>query len=317
MSTLWLELWTEKGDFCIYAGADTYEKELRLEGQARAIVAQFARIYAILEGTQTAKVKELEAAIDLLSERLIAPFAEQLRQCDLVRFVVYEDLIRCAFDLLLFEGRYLFLQRPICYQVAEGEGEDKPEVELGSALLIADLSADPEQACREVSKLFSAAQYAEVSDAALGMIKAAADQVDVLVISAHGEVDEDNEGALSLNDQELSAELIEKMEAWVVYVDACQQGVNVAYLWAFQEESDTQYYLAPIISNDAGDSSTKTMVWFFTGVSDHKDPIRGLSETRKRLYEHYRVERKLDLVTSLNKAFPFRLYEFVESEEDA
>lgn len=317
MSTLWLELWTEQDDFCIYAEADAYEQELTFAGQARAIIAQFETIYTILEDTQTTKVKELEAAIQLLSERLLAPFAEQLRRCDLVRFVVYEDLIRCAFDLLLFDGRYLFLQRPICYQVAEGEGEDQPEIELGSALLIADLTADPEQACREVARLFPDAQYAEVSAAALGMIKAAADQVDVLVISAHGEVDADSEGALSLNDEELSAKLIEQTEAWVVYFDACQQGVNMAYLQAFQAESDTQYYLAPIISNDAGDSSTKTMVWFFTGVSDHKDPIRGLSETRKRLYEHYRVKQELNLVTSLNKAFPFRLYEFVESEAAA
>lgn len=317
MNTLWLELWTEKDDFCIYAEANEYEQELTFAGQARAIVAQFETIYAILEGTYTAQAKELEAAIQLLSERLITPFAEQLSRCDRVRFVVYEDLICCAFDLLLFEGRYLFLQRPICYQIDEGEGEDQPEIELGSALLIADLSADPEQACREVAKLFPDAQYAEMSAAALGMIKAAADQVDVLVISAHGEVDEDNEGALSLNDEELSAELIEKLEAWVVYFDSCQQGVNMAYLQAFQAESDTQYYLAPIISNDAGDSSTKTMVWFFTGVSDHKDPIRGLFETRKQLYEYYRVEKQLDLVTSLNKAFPFRLYEFVESEADA
>jgi hypothetical protein len=317
MHTLWLEFWTEQDDFCIYAEADEYEQELRFAGQARAIMAQFTTIYAILEGTRTAKVKELEAAIQLLSEQLIAPFAEQLRRCDLVRFVVYEDLIRCAFDLLLFEGRYLFLQRPICYQIDEGEGEAKPQIELGSALLIADLTADPEQACREVARLFPDAQYAEMSAANLGMIKAAADQVDVLVISAHGEVDEDNAGALTLNDKELSAALIEKMEAWVVYFDSCQQGVNMTYLQAFQEQSDTQYYLAPIISNDAGDSSTKTMVWFFSEVSEHKNPICGLFETRKRLYQHYRVEKQLNLVTSLNKAFPFRLYEFVESEADA
>ena len=63
--------------------------------------------------------------------------------------------------------------------------------------------------------------------------------------------------------------------------------------------------------------STKTMVWFFTEVMGHKDPIRGLFASQKRLYEHYRVQEQLDLVTSLNKAFPFRLYESVEPEEDA
>lgn len=316
MNTLLLEFWTEENDFYMYAEAEDYEEELTLEGQASAIVKQFKKIYDILEEKQEDKAQEFDAVIQALSEQILTPFVSQLKQCDLVRFVVYEDLIRCAFDLLLFEGAYLFLQRPVCYQIDEGEGEDEPAIEVGSALLIADLSADPEQACREVAQLIPESEYAEVQDADMGMIKAAADQVDVLVISAHGDLEADNRGALYLNDDALSVTLIEKMEAWVVYFDSCQQGVNLAYLEAFQEESDTQYYLAPIISNDAGDSSTKTMVWFFTGVIEHNDPIRGLFETRKRLYEHYRKQKNLDLVTSLNKAFAFRLYEFVDSEAD-
>lgn len=316
MSTFWLEFWTEKGDFCIYAAGEEYEQELRLEGQAKVISSQFAMIYDFLEHKRISQAKQLESAIEALSLQLLAPFAAHLKACDLVRIVAYEDVIRCVFDLLLLEGRYLFLQRPICYQVDEGQGQDAPAIELGSALLIADLTADPEQACREVAPLFPDATYAEVDDANLGMIRAAADQVDVLVISAHGELDSKNEGGLYLNEKELSASVIAKLEAWVVYFDSCQQGVNQTYLQAFQEESDIQYYLAPVISNDAGDSSTKTMVWFFTEVKRHKDPIRALFATRKRLYEHYRVQKQLDLVTSLNKAFPFRLYEFVEPEEE-
>jgi hypothetical protein len=316
MSTLRLEFWTEENIFCIYAEADDYEKEVTLEGQALEIVGHFKMIYDILEEEEEHKVKELEDAIYLFSERLITPFVSQLKKCDLVRFVVNEDLIRCAFDLLLFERTYLFLQRRVCYQVAEGEGEDEPAIELGSALLIADLTADPEKACQEVSKLIPESEYAEMKDADLSMIKEAADQVDALVISAHGEIDEDNKGVIYLNDETLSAKLIGKLESWVVYFDSCQQGANMAYVQAFQDESDAQYYLAPIISNDAGDSSTKTMVWFFTTVMGHKDPIRGLFETRKRLYEYYWGQEKLNLVTSLNKAFAFRLYEFVDSEED-
>ncbi|MCE7983712.1 MAG: hypothetical protein DYG89_21265 [Caldilinea sp. CFX5] len=145
----------------------------------------------------------------------------------------------------------------------------------------------------------------------------AAAEVDAVIISAHGELEEGNYGALYLNEEELSAKLVGKLEAWVVYFDSCQQGVNMAYLDAFQEESDIQFYLAPIISNDAGDSSTRTMVWFFTAVLHHKQPIRALFDTRKRLFEFYDKQQKLDIVTTLNKAFPFRLYEFVDNEEGA
>lgn len=313
MSTLLLEFWIEKNDFCIYAEAEDYEKEITLEGQADKIVAQFTTIYTILQDKQENQEKALVSAIEWLSERLVNPFISQLKTCDLVRFLVYEDLIRCAFDLLLLEGNYLFLQRRLCYQVAEGEGEDNPEVEMGNALLIADLSADPEEACRTVSRLIPESTYAKMEDADLGMIKHAADQVDIVVISAHGDIDDDNQGALYLNDETVTAQLVGTLEAWVIYFDSCQQGANMAYVQALQDDSDAQYYLAPIISNDAGDSSTKTMVWFFTDVISHKDPIRGLFDTRKRLYEYYRQEEQLNLVASLNKAYAFRLYEFVDS----
>lgn len=316
MSTFLLEFWTEKQNFCIYAEADDYEKELTLTGQAPAIVAQFTKIYTIIEEKQEHKAAELEAAIKTLSSQLITPFVEPLKRCSLVRFVVYEDLIRCAFDLLLLEGTYLFLQRPICYQIDEGYGEDQPEIEMGSALLIADLTADPEEACRQVAKLIPDAEYVEMKDADFDMIKEAAAEVDVVVISAHGEIEEGNEGYLYLNDEALKAKVVGKLEAWVVYFDACQQGVNMAYLDALQEESDIQYYLAPIISNDAGDSSTRTMVWFFTAVQSHKNPIQGLAETRRRLFTYYHDQQKLNLVTVLNKAFAFRLYEMVGEDDE-
>lgn len=316
MSTFWLEFWTEEDDFCIYAEADDYEKEITLTGQAQTIVAHFDTIYDILQELKTGKADDLTVSLHFLSERLLTPFASQLQKCSHVRFVVYEDLIRCAFDLLLFQGRYLFLQRSVCYQVDEGYGDEEPQIELGSALLIADLTADPEEACRQVARLIPDAEYAKMEDADFGMIKAAASEVDAVVISAHGELEEGNYGALYLNEEELSAKLVGKLEAWVVYFDSCQQGVNMAYLDAFQEESDIQFYLAPIISNDAGDSSTKTMVWFFTDLRQHLNPVCALFATRQRLFEFYDQEQKLNLVTTLNKAFPFRLYEFVESEAD-
>ncbi len=316
MSTFLLEFWTEENDFCIYAEAGGYEKELTLAGQAEEIISHFNTIYEVLEEKQEDKTKDLQHAIRILSERIIAPFTEQVRKCSLVRFVVYEDLIRSAFDLLSFENAPLFLQRSVCYQVEEGAGEDAPYIELGSALLIADLTADPEEACRQVAELIPESDYAKMQDADLALIRAAADQVDALVVSAHGEIDEDNSGGVYINDETITPKLIGKLEAWIVYFDACQQGANIDYIQTFQDESDIQFYLAPIISNDAGDSSTLTMLWFFTAVLEHGNPIQALYETRKRLFEFYTTKKRLSLVTSLNKAFAFRLYEFVDSADE-
>lgn len=316
MSTLLLEYWTENQDLCIYAEAGDFEKEVTLQGQAPAVIAQFTTIYAILENKEEEKEQKLQEAILLLSDRLLAPFTKQLTECSAVRFVIYDDLVRCAFDLLLFEGRFLFLQRSVCYQVAEGRGEDDARLTVESALLIADLTADPEEACKEVSRRIPESFYARMQDANMGMIKEAADQVDALIVSAHGELDDDNGGGVYLNDKLIGSQLIGKLEAWIVYFDACQQGANWDYLQAFQEESDIQFFLAPIISNDAGDSSTKTMIWFFAAVLEHGNPIRALFETRKRLFEFYTVKERLSLITSLNKAFAFRIYEFVDGEEE-
>jgi hypothetical protein len=111
VSTLWLEFWTEDDDFCMYAAIDEEEREERLRGQTREIVKRFDAIYDILENKKN-REEELRAALDLLSQRILAPFANELKRCDLVRFIVFEDLIRCAFDLLLFEGTHLFFAAP-------------------------------------------------------------------------------------------------------------------------------------------------------------------------------------------------------------
>jgi hypothetical protein len=199
--------------------------------------------------------------------------------------------------------------------VAEGEGEDAPQIEITSALLIADLTVDPEEACKEVATLIDDAEYYVMQDADASTIKDAADQVDVLVISAQGDIDEKSRGAIYLNEVTILATLMGKLEAWIVYFDSCQQGANLRYLEAFQEKSDIQFYLGPIISNDAGDSSTKTMIWFFKDVLAHGNPIQALYDARKRLFAFYTGQQKLKLITALNKAFAFRLYELVEEDE--
>ena len=316
MSTFLLEFWVEKDDFCIYAYgyADEYEKEVTLEGKAEQIIADFDAIYDILEEKKESKLHTLQETINKLTALLITPFAKQIKACSLVRFQISEELVNCSFDLLTYENAPLFVQRKVCYQIAEGEGEDAPKLELSSALLIADLSADPEEACKAVSKLIEDSEYAKMEDANLKMIKDSAAEVDILVVSAHGDLDDDNSGGVSINKETITGKLIGQLECWVVYFDSCGQGANLDFLKAFQEESDCQFYLAPIISNDAGDSSTKTMLWFFTDLLKHGDPIKALFDTRKRLYDFYLTGKKLTLITTLNKSFAFRLYEFVDGE---
>ncbi len=73
--------------------------------------------------------------------------------------------------------------------------------------------------------------------------------------------------------------------------------------------SDAEY----VKMEDADADTIKTMIGFFKGVLAHGNPIQALFDTRKRLYDFYVKESTLGIVTVLNKAFPFRVYEFVDA----
>lgn len=312
MSTLCLEYWTEGDDFCIYAwDEDDFNEELTLEGESSVLLNHIATLYNILEEKETERLKEFDASLSFLSERLLKPFTSQIDTHDFIRFIVFDDLIRAPLDLLLYRGQYLFLQRRVCYQIDEGLVDDEPEVEIESALLLADLSADPERACAQVGELVAEAVYAEEADARIELLEEHSDNVDLIIISAHGTLDDENKGFLTLNDEDIGKEQLESFSTWIVYFDSCQQGINMDYLETFQYESDVEYYLAPIISNDAGDSSTKTMLWFTEKVMASQNPFQALFETRQSLFNYYTNEEQLDPIKVLNKAFAFRIYEFV------
>lgn len=317
MSTLYLEYWTEGDDFCISAwDEEEFEEELTLEGESSVLLGHIATLYNILEEKETERLKEFEASLAFVSERLLKPFTSQIDTHDFIRFIVFEDLIHAPLDLLLYRGQYLFLQRQVCYQIDEGYVDDEPEVEIESALLLADLSADPERACAQVAELVEESVYAEDEDARIELLEEHGAEVDLIVISAHGTLDDENRGFLTLNDEDISPEQLEDISAWIVYFDSCQQAINIDYLEAFQYAGDVEYYLAPIISNDAGDSSTKTMLWFTEKVMASQNPFQALFETRQSLFNYYTNEEQLDPIKVLNKAFAFRIYEFVVEYDD-
>jgi len=315
MNTLYLEYWAEGKDFYMYAESDDFEKELTIKGQGKQIVEQFENLYEILQDLDNDRISEFKKLITSLSKSVIYPFEKQIKECDLLRFVIYDDMIRAALDLLEINGEPLFLQKQICFQVEAGEGEAQPKLKLNSALLVADLTADPDKACADVAKLFPTSKYYDVSKASLSLIKQYATKVDALIISAHGDLDDENSGEVYINEIPLDSDTADDIESSIVYFDSCQQGANLDFIETLQEEGEVQFYLAPLTSNQAGDSSTKTMIWFFTDLLKHGNPIKALFDTRKKLYEFY-TNKNLDPLKLLYKAYPFRIYEIVEAYDE-
>jgi hypothetical protein len=185
MSTLYINYWTEDDDFCMMVwDEDELDEEVTLTGQSPVLLQHMTTLYTILEEKQTERLHEFNRSLAFLSERLLKPFAQQIDTHTLIRITVTTDLIKAPFDLLLHRDQHLFLQRPVCYQIDIGLVDNEPEFQIESALVLADLSADPERACAEVAESIHGSFYAEGEDAIVAMLEEYGQDVDMIVVSA-------------------------------------------------------------------------------------------------------------------------------------
>jgi len=67
----------------------------------------------------------------------------------------------------------------------------------------------------------------------------------------------------------------------------------------------TSYFLAPILSNEAGNSSTRTIRLFFKNLAETGSPAESLYLTRRQLYQEFQKDPP---AKRLWRAYPFRLY---------
>lgn len=307
MSILQLHIELSDNEIIISANSEFGEKEIELPYED--IKEKFDFVYNCIEDLKTNNVKSFSDKINKLSKEIISPFEELIEDSEHINFFIDTKLVRFGFDLLEYEGQALFKTHWITYTVSDFEIEKEPELIIEDAVLIADKTCDPEYACKTLSETLDNCSYYEMEDIDVEEILKEADDISLLLISAHGELEDDNSGEITINDESLTSPDLEEIDCSIVYFDSCQMGINVDFLEAFSEEETTRYYLAPITSNDAGDSSTKTILWFFENLKKTKDPAVALFKTRKELYKFYN-DKGLDKITVLNKSFPFRLYEF-------
>src|SRR5690606_38411275 len=115
---------------------------------------------------------------------------------------INKDFVRAAFDLLEVQGTPLFLSHHITYVITRFDLTRAPFPKIEDGYLMADLTCDPEYGLRTVANTVPDATYTEMKAASLKSIRKNA-SVNVLVISAHGEVDESNSGEVTINDEEL------------------------------------------------------------------------------------------------------------------
>lgn len=273
------------------------------------IESAFNDMYEIIKQVSESKDYRLSRDIEYLSRTLMEPFSAMLSQVTHIVFQIDEYSVRFALDLLHHNGTPLFLTHQITYTSTSFEIQTDPNVQVDKAYLVADFTCDPENGLRQVSNHLDNSLFHTMGESDLDTIIEHTLEKDILVISAHGRVEDDGTGSIEINDEELDTDLLEEIQVVLTYFDSCQTGVCWDFIETFTEEKSTHYYVAPIISNDAGDSSTKTVIWFFEHIKKSGNPADALYQTRKALYNFY-TDKALNLVTVLNKAFAFRLYEF-------
>ena len=251
--------------------------------------------------------KEIEPQLKLYGRKLFDPVQSYIEQCNEIEFVLADDvLIPCPFDLLFFQDEPLFVQKPIVYSF-EPVGPRKIDLKkISHALLISDETADPERAVLKVRKYINKSIYKDIAAISPADFEKAG-PVDLLLISAHGHIFADREDYMDFGEERLKAENLSNMKPKLVYFDSCFMGASADFIKLFRS-GGTDFYVASLVPNEAGNSSTKTMCLFFEALDLYHCPAYAMYLTRKQLYEHFSKNGTNFML--FYRSFPFRVYRF-------
>ena len=119
------------------------------------------------------------------------------------------------------------------------------------------MTADPENACKSINEKYENSYFDYIENVNIDGIKKAKD-FDFLLMSVHGVIDVNScQGFIKINNEKLYPSTFSRKNLKLVYFDSCHLGKAKNFVDRFHS-LDAQYYLGPIISNEAGNSSTKT-----------------------------------------------------------
>jgi hypothetical protein len=255
--------------------------------------------------THALELNTFENNLVALGVEILTPLREQIGKADRIRFVLDETLLRLPLDALYLDGAPLFLKMPVFYTLDASERTAPSHVSTSwVGLLISDETADPQRAVFSVARLFPNSRALDIKQFDVEKLTETAPP-DFVVISGHGSVVYGGLDYIHVSDQEkfLPATMVQ-LRPKLVYFDSCNLANSVQFHHALRD-SGTTYMIAPMLSNEAGNSSTKTIELVFENIAQGEDPVAALFTTRRALWSIY---SKGDLRVRLMRAFPFRIY---------
>lgn len=297
----------EQGDRLTLAAAGA---TVRPNRPARTISREFRTIYEALE-KNSRLAGNTDALIEKLGQELLGPLASKITGAACVVFQIQPGQMHFALDLLPVNGSPLFTQKPVGYSFKANTDFDQRVVQNGAkGLIVRDPDTDPQDGAKMAHGFFPQSKLYFMKETSLRVFSG---RYDFILISGHGGVtmpwdasDDADDDSIGFNDDELTADVLGKSKHRLVYLDSCQLGMSRDFIEAARD-AGAKYYLAPIISNEAGNSSTKTIKYFFGALRDGQTPMEALFTARTRLYNEFKGKPREKL---LYYAYPFRVYGF-------
>lgn len=250
----------------------------------------------------SAVIGGLEKEIDFLSTELLKPIKEFILDCEIINVKISESSIRIPFEFLRIDNEFLYRTKPIVYSYDKLQSDAFPKLDLTRGFIVTDLTADPENACGAINRKYKDSQFSYMEGIDVDSIKNAND-FDFLLMSVHGIVDiRSCRGFMKINNEKLYPSTFSQKNLELVYLDSCHLGKAKNFIERFHYLG-AQYYLGPIISNEAGNSSTKTILTFFDFL-ENDNPVVSLMKTKQALRKY----SNNSILVELWFAAAFRMY---------
>jgi hypothetical protein len=297
--------WRIVGDSVIVTGKCAGAGAGRVAVGKAATLQSFARIYRIVDALDYERLGEYKAHAKNLSAKLVKPFAAALSKCGRMIVTLDTGLLALGIEFLATGSQPLALYRPLLFRINTGKVVEEKKLRLHKGFILRDTSADPENACRTVQQAYPNSVLRSAHGLAASAFRLPAG-IDFAVLSTHGLVDSaTGKGLLFLDKDLLPAGSLAAAPLDLLYIDACQQAASRSVTSALSHKATGTYYIAPLVSNDSGESSTRTMTGFFNYLKVLGDATGALWHTRRDLAAHYRKWKSLDVV---NMSYIFRVY---------
>lgn len=264
--------------------------------QSKALI----EIASLTEIGNRKTIQTTSRLVESLSSSLIRPMRHLINSAS--RLAVHDnDLsIRIPFEFLKADTTFLFQMMPIVYSSSNlKEFETLP---LAKGFIVRDSTTDPESACETISKLYPSSKFIRMEETTVDSLRKEQTS-DFLLWSVHGGYHSPtSQSILTINDQFMPPQWISCANLKLAYFDSCDLGKGINFINYFRE-TGTQYFLGPIISNESGNSSTKTILAFFNHLKE-VDPVTALYRTKLSLLQY----TGKDTVKELWYAAAFRIY---------